>query len=89
MIRKTLVLLGSALLTTLAAVAPAASATAAVTTCDASAETIYAAPTAVTGTPGTVLACRPVDLPEVPATVAVNAWQVRYVSSDLQGNPTV
>ena len=85
--RKTLALLGGGLLTAVAAVAPAAPAAAAVTTCDASAAAIYAAPGVVTGAPGTVLACRPVDLPEVPATVAVNAWQVRYVSSDVQGNP--
>ena len=87
MTRKALVLLSAGLLATVSAVAPATSAAAAVTTCDASAAAIYAAPAVITGAPGTVLACRPVGLPEVPATVAMNAWQVRYVSSDGQGRP--
>jgi len=69
------------------AVAAVPSAAAAAAGCTASANAIYTPPAAVTGSPGAVLACRPVTLPEVPGGLAMRAWQVQYVSTDLRGQP--
>ena len=69
------------------AAVPAATADAAVTNCTAATNAIYAPPATVTGSPGAVLACRPVSLPEVPGGIAMNAWQVQYASTDLRGQP--
>ena len=65
-------------------VAPAAPAAAAVS-CTAAESAIYTPPTTVAGSPGTVLACRPVTLPEVPGNIAMNAWEVQYATTDLRG----
>ena len=62
--------------------APAEAAPAA---CDASDSAIYTPPSSVSGAPGTLLACEPVTLPEVPASVPVMAWKVQYVSTNVQG----
>jgi len=66
------------------AAAPAASASA---TCTAPESAVYTPPASVGGTPGTVLACRTTTLPEVPGGIAMKAWQVQYVSTDVGGNP--
>jgi hypothetical protein len=58
---------------------------AAATGCDAAESAIYTSPAVVAGSPGTVLACRPVMLPEVPGNIAMRAWKVQYVSTDLRG----
>ncbi len=39
----------------------------------------------MTGTPGTLLACEPVTLPEVPGNIPMTAWKVQYVSTGAQG----
>jgi triacylglycerol lipase len=70
-----------------AAVVPATAAGAAVTGCAAAENALYTPPATVTGPPGTVLACRPVTLPEVPGGLAMNAWQVQYASTDRTGRP--
>ena len=64
--------------------APAAPAAAAVS-CTAAESAIYTPPATVAGSPGTVLACRPATLSEVPGDIAMNAWQVQYVTTDLRG----
>ncbi|WP_030434414.1 lipase family protein [Actinoplanes subtropicus] len=74
-------------LATAGAVVPAATADGAVTGCTAAQSAIYTPPATVTGTPGTVLACRPVSLTQVPGGIAMSAWQVQYVSTDLRGQP--
>jgi triacylglycerol lipase len=66
--------------------APAAPAAAAVS-CTAADAAIYTPPASVAGGPGSVLACRPVTLPHVPGTIAMNAWKVQYASTDLRGRP--
>jgi len=64
------------------AVAPAG---AAATACTAAESAVYTPPAAVAGAPGTVLACRATGLPEVPGSIAMKAWQVQYVSTDVRG----
>jgi len=66
------------------AAAPAAAASA---TCTAPESAVYTPPAAVGGKPGTVLACRTTTLPEVPGGIAMRAWQLQYVSTDIGGNP--
>ena len=66
---------------------PATTADAAAAGCTAATSAIYTPPATVTGSPGTVLACRPVTLPEVPGGIAMSAWQLQYVSTDLRGRP--
>ncbi|QKG21426.1 lipase family protein [Actinomadura verrucosospora] len=53
--------------------------------CDATDAQIYAAPGAVAGNPGDLLACRPAKLTNIPGDVPMHAWKVRYVSTDAQG----
>ena len=65
-------------------VAPAAAAGA---TCAAPESAVYTPPASVGGAPGTVLACRATTLPEVPGGIAMKAWQVQYVSTDVGGDP--
>ncbi|CBG68577.1 MULTISPECIES: lipase family protein [Streptomyces] len=60
---------------------------AAAPTCNAADSDIYAAPTSVAATPGTVLSCRPVSLTQVPGNISMTAWKVRYSSTDNQGRP--
>jgi triacylglycerol lipase len=71
---------------TVAAVPPASAAPAACTASDAD---IYAAPGAVTGAPGELLACRPTTLPGVPHNIPMKAWKVRYASTDAKGAKNV
>jgi Secretory lipase len=61
---------------------PAAAAPAA---CNASDAAIYTPPASVSGAPGTLLACEPVTLPEVPGNIPMNAWKVQYVSTNVHG----
>src|SRR3954467_4136677 len=56
--------------------------------CDATDAQIYAAPVAVTGSPGDLLACRPAKLTNIPGDVPMHAWKVRYVSTDAKGRKT-
>ena len=74
--------LGAAALVALSA--PAAHA--AGVTCNATDAAIYTPPPLVTGAPGTLLACTPVTLPEVPGSIPMNAWKVQYASTDVSGN---
>ncbi|MFF5264797.1 lipase family protein [Actinomadura viridis] len=67
---------------TVAVVPPASGAPAGCTASDAD---IYAAPGAVTGAPGELLACRPTTLPGVPHNIRMKAWKVRYASTDVKG----
>ncbi len=53
--------------------------------CNASDAAIYTPPASVSGAPGTLLACEPVTLPEVPGNVPMNAWKVQYVSTNVHG----
>ncbi|MFK4102796.1 lipase family protein [Streptomyces sp. NPDC019531] len=57
-------------------------------TCTAADADVYTPPASVPSTPGTVLACRPVTLSQVPGGVAMSAWKVLYSSTDNQGRPT-
>jgi Secretory lipase len=63
----------------------AARARAAPAACSASDQAIYTPPAAVTGAPGTLLACEPVTLTEVPGNIPMHAWKVQYVSTDVHG----
>ncbi|GAA3931976.1 lipase family protein [Actinomadura viridis] len=67
---------------TVAVVPPASGAPAGCTASDAD---IYAAPGAVSGAPGELLACRPTTLPGVPHGIRMKAWKVRYASTDVKG----
>jgi hypothetical protein len=68
------------------AVGPAAArARAAPAACNASDQAIYTPPASVSGAPGMLLACEPVTLPEVPGNIAMQAWKVQYVSTDVHG----
>ncbi|WP_199752596.1 lipase family protein [Actinoplanes sp. ATCC 53533] len=69
---------------TAVAQAPAATASAA---CTAPESAVYTPPASVGGAPGTVLACRTTALPEVPGDIAMNAWQMQYVSTNVDGKP--
>mgnify|MGYP001209101845 CR=1 FL=1 len=84
---------GAALAVPAAVAAPAASAAPATLKapdeCTASDAEIYAAPGAVTGGPGELLACRPTKLPGVPYLLPVKAWKVRYTSTDVKGATNV
>jgi Secretory lipase len=53
--------------------------------CNASDAAIYTPPASVSGAPGTLLACEPVTLPEVPGNIPMNAWKVQYVSTNVHG----
>ena len=59
--------------------------TAAPAGCTASEAEIFAPAGTLSGADGELLACRVVTLPEVPGNIQMNAYQVRYVSSDLRG----
>jgi hypothetical protein len=53
--------------------------------CNASDAAIYTPPASVSGAPGTLLACEPVTLPEVPGGISMKAWKVQYVSTNVDG----
>lgn len=59
----------------------------AATGCTASDAAIYQPPAAVTASPGTVLACEPVTLSQVPGNIPMQAWKVQYASTDVTGAP--
>jgi Secretory lipase len=63
----------------------AATSRAAPAACTASDQAIYTPPASVTGAPGTLLACEPVTLTEVPGNIPMTAWKVQYVSTDVHG----
>jgi hypothetical protein len=46
---------------------------------------IYTAPASVTGNAGDLISCRSVTLTEVPGKIPMNAWKVKYTSTDLNG----
>ncbi|WP_243770265.1 lipase family protein [Amycolatopsis acidicola] len=79
-----------ALLTAVAAFAAAAgivpAASAAAVSCTAADAAIYTPPSSVTAAPGTLLACEPVTLKEVPGSIPMKAWKVQYASTDVAGN---
>ncbi|MFD0687669.1 lipase family protein [Actinomadura fibrosa] len=64
---------------------PQAAAAPAPAGCTATDAEIYAAPAAVTGSPGDLLACREAKLTNIPGDVPMKAWKVRYVSTDAKG----
>jgi hypothetical protein len=68
--------------TAVVGVAPAAVASVA---CTAAESAVYTPPASVGGAPGSVLACRPTALPEVPGNIPMRAWQVQYASTDVRG----
>lgn len=76
--------LAAAALAASALIAPG-SAAAAPTGCTASESDIFAPAAPLSGANGELLACREVTLPHVPGRIPMNAYQVRYVSSDLRG----
>ncbi|TDC57869.1 triacylglycerol lipase [Actinomadura sp. KC345] len=58
--------------------------------CDATDAEIYAEPPAtVRGNPGDLLACRPAKLTNIPGGIPMQAWKVRYVSTDVKGAKNV
>ncbi len=67
-----------------AVLAPASAAPAA---CTASANDIYTSPAAVSGAPGSLIACRSVALPHVPGNIPMRAYQVQYVSRNARDQP--
>ena len=81
------VLCAAALVSAPAAASATASAAGAAAGCTATESAVYTPPATVTGPAGTVLACRPVTLAEVPGNIAMNAWQLQYASTDLRGRP--
>ncbi len=85
--RSAIRVLGALCVGTAAVAVAGAPAGAAGATCTAPESAIYTPPASVAGTPGTVLACRATTLPEVPGNIAMKAWQVQYVSTDVGGNP--
>ncbi|MEO5875796.1 MAG: lipase family protein [Streptosporangiaceae bacterium] len=46
---------------------------------------IYTAPAFITAAAGDLISCRSVTLPQVPGNVPMNAWKVKYASTDLNG----
>lgn len=70
---------------TAAARVTAAGATAALASCAASDSQIYTPPASVSGAPGTLLACEPVTLSQVPGSISMKAWKVQYVSTNVHG----
>ncbi|GAA2719358.1 lipase family protein [Actinocorallia aurantiaca] len=81
---RRLSLLAAALAAASSLIAPG-SAAAAPTGCTASEADIFAPAAPLSGANGELLACRTVTLPHVPGDIPMNAYQVRYVSSDLRG----
>ena len=53
--------------------------------CTASDGAIYTPPAAVTAAAGTLLACEPVTLSQVPGNVPMSAWKVQYASTNVAG----
>lgn len=53
--------------------------------CNAPDSAIYTPPASVSGAPGTLLACEPVTLSQVPGNIPMKAWKVQYVSTDVHG----
>lgn len=48
---------------------------------------IYTAPASVSAISGTSLACEPVTLSQVPGSIPMKVWKVRYASKDAAGKP--
>jgi len=46
---------------------------------------IYTNPLLLTGNPGDLISCRSVTLPEVSGDIPMDAWKVKYTSTDLNG----
>lgn len=82
---RPLSLLAAAAVVASAAVVPGSAASAAPASCAATEAEIFAPAASLSGANGELLACRKVALPEVPGAISMNAYQVRYVSSDLRG----
>lgn len=80
---RVLLTAGTAILGSFAAVPHAANA--APLLCLDSDAGIYTAPASVNGSAGDLISCRSVTLPEVPGDVPMNAWKVKYTSTDLNG----
>lgn len=78
-------LCAAAFATTAAVTLPASGA--GMAACSASDAAIYTPPASVHGTPGTVLACTPVSLTQVPGSISMNAWKMQYVSTDVRDTP--
>lgn len=80
---RVLLTAGTAVLGSFAAVPHAANA--APLLCLESDAGIYTAPASVTGSAGDLISCRSVTLPEVSGNIPMNAWKVKYTSTDLNG----
>lgn len=55
--------------------------------CTAADAAIYQAPATVSGSAGSILACTPTTLSQVPGSIPMQAWKVQYATTDWRGRP--